>query len=102
MAADHGQADVLEQLRDAMQRYRAAVVDLGVVRADARMLGLAAPDDPVLVVARYGCTRRDELESTLAILKLARCHIGGVVLNAYESPAAERLRWIPGFGQDGR
>jgi Mrp family chromosome partitioning ATPase len=103
---DHrGQSDqdqMIEELRQNMQRYRAAVVDLGAMRLDARMLGLAGPDHPVLVIARYGCTRRDELEATLAILKLAKCRIGGVILNAYESRATERLRWIPGIGRDGR
>jgi Mrp family chromosome partitioning ATPase len=93
---------VVEELRQAMARYRAVVVDLGVVRLDARMLAMARPDDPVLVVARYGCSRRDELAATLAVVNVANCRIGGVILNGYESPAIDRLQWIPGVRQDGR
>jgi hypothetical protein len=81
------QADLIEALGQAMGRYRAAVVDLGVVRLDARMLAMARPDDPVLVVARYGCSRRDELAATLAVVNLANRSIGGVILNGYKSPA---------------
>ena len=96
------QADLIEALGQAMGRYRAAVVDLGVLRADARMLALARPDDPVLVVARYGCSRRDELAATFAVVNLAQRRIGGVILNGYESPAIDRLHWIPGFAENGR
>jgi len=57
-------------------------------------------------VARYGCTRREELTSTAAILGLAKCRIGGVILNASESPATDRIAWLLGFGNghsgDGR
>ena len=93
--------DAVEELCQTMERYRAAVVDLGVVRQDARMLAVAGPDDPVLLVARYGATRREELAGTLAILKLAKCKVGGVILNGYESPAADRLQHLLGFGKDG-
>ena len=96
------QDGLVDEVRQAIGRYRAAVVDLGVMRLDARMLALAGPEDPVLVVARYGCTRRDELAATLAILKLAKCRIGGVILNGYESPAVDRLQWIAGFGRSAR
>jgi hypothetical protein len=96
------QADLIEALGQAMGRYRAAVVDLGVVRLDARMLAMARPDDPVLVVARYGCSRRDELAATLAVVNLANRSIGGVILNGYKSPAIDRLRWIPGLRENGR
>jgi Mrp family chromosome partitioning ATPase len=96
------QADLIEALGQAMGRYRAAVLDLGVVRVDARMLAMARPDDPVLVVARYGCSRRDELAATVAVVNLAQRNIGGVILNGYESPAIDRLHWIPGFGENRR
>jgi Mrp family chromosome partitioning ATPase len=92
----------LEELRQVMGRYRAVVVDLGVLRIDARMLAAARPDDPVLVVARYGCTRRDELAATVGIVKLAKCRMGGVILNAYETPALDRLHWLPGFIRDSK
>lgn len=101
-AQPENQDDAIEDLRQTMGRYRAAVVDVGVVRLDARMLAVAGPDDPVLLVARYGATRREELTATLAILNLAKCKIGGVILNGYESPATDRLQRILGFGKDGR
>ena len=93
--------DAVGDLQQLLARYRAAVIDLGVVRLDARMLAVARPEDPVLLVARYGCTRRDELAATAAIVKLARCRIGGVVLSGYESPAADCVQRVLGFG-DGR
>ena len=93
--------DAVADLQQLLARYRTAVIDLGVVRLDARMLAVARPEDPVLLVARYGCTRRDELAATAAIVKLARCRIGGVVLSGYESPAADCVQRVLGFG-DGR
>lgn len=94
---------VIEDLDQVIGRYNAAIIDLGAVRLDARMLAVARPDDPVLVVARYGCTRRDELAAALAVINVANCRIGGVILNGYESPAIDRLQWIAGLGQgDGR
>jgi Mrp family chromosome partitioning ATPase len=101
LPAGNGQAETDElvaELQAVAARYRAAVIDLGVVRLDARMLALARPDDPVLIVARYGCTRREELISTAAILGLAKCRIGGVILNASESPATDRIARLRGFG----
>jgi len=94
--------EAVEELGQTMERYRATVVDLGVVRQDARMLALAGPDDPVLLVSRYGATRREELAGTVAILKLAKCKVGGVILNGYESPATDCLQHLLGFGKDGR
>jgi hypothetical protein len=96
------QTDLIEELSQVMGRYRAAVVDLGVVRLNARMLAVARPDDPVLVVARYGCSRRDELAATMAVVNLGHRSIGGVILNGYESPAIDRLQWIPGLRENGR
>jgi hypothetical protein len=101
LPAGNGQAEsdtLVAELQAVAARYRAAVIDLGVVRLDARMLALARPDDPVLIVARYGCTRRDELSSTAAILGLAKCRIGGVIFNAYESPASARIARLLGLG----
>jgi hypothetical protein len=93
-------ADAVEELRQTMACYRAVVMDVGVVRLDARMLAVAAPDDPVLIVVRCGSTRREELTATQAILNLAKCKIGGVILNGYESPATDWLRHILSFRRD--
>ncbi len=93
--------DVVEELRAIIGRYRAAIIDLGVVRLDARMLAIARAEDPVLAVARYGCTQREELAATLAVINVANAKAGGVILNAYESPAIDRLHWIPGLEREG-
>jgi hypothetical protein len=88
------------ELRELMGRYRAAVIDAGVLRVDPRMLAAARPEDPVLMVARYGRTRRDEVAATVAIVKLAHARMGGVILNSYETPALDRMHWLPGLGRD--
>src|SRR5216683_7819208 len=46
-------ARLVEDLDELLMRYRLAVVDLGVVRLDPRMLALARPNDPILIVARH-------------------------------------------------
>ena len=84
-----------EERRDALQRcneiardYAAIVIDLGVVRLDARTLPLARENDPILLVARYGETRRHELATTAAALRGAKRTPAGVILNAVASPVA--------------
>jgi len=68
-----------------------AVVDLGVVRLDGRLLGLARPTDPIVVVTRYGSTERNELATTVAALKAASRSVAGVIMNAVpELPSALR------------
>src|SRR5208337_2462875 len=44
---------VLDDLSGLLRRYPVAVIDLGVIRLEPRMLFLARPDDPVLLVTRY-------------------------------------------------
>jgi len=39
-------ARMLEDMDELLARYRLAVIDLGVVRLDPRMLALARPNDP--------------------------------------------------------
>ena len=65
-----------QELRSAARQLPAlAIVDLGVVRLDGRLLGLARPTDPIVVVTRYGSTERDELATTAVALKgrFAQC-----------------------------
>jgi Mrp family chromosome partitioning ATPase len=70
-----------------------AVVDLGVLRLDGRLLSLARPSDPIVIVTRYGSTQRDELATTVAALKAASRTVAGVIMNAVpELPSALR-RW---------
>jgi Mrp family chromosome partitioning ATPase len=59
---------------------------------DTRMLLLARPADPILLVARYGHTRRQELATTTAALRAANRAVAGVVFNAAANPVANTLR----------
>jgi Mrp family chromosome partitioning ATPase len=72
--------DVLESAA-LLDDFLVAVVDLGVVRLDGRLLALARPTDPLIVVTRYGSTQRDELATTTAALSAASRSIAGVIIN---------------------
>ncbi len=73
-------------------RYEAAVIDIGVPRLDPRSLSLARPDDPILLVVRYGHTERRDLETTTTALQAAGRSIAGVVFNAKAEVMSGRLR----------
>jgi len=77
--------------------FALAVVDLGVVRLDGRLLGLARPADPVVVVTRYGFTERDELASTVAALKTASRSVGGVIINGVPQLPPSLRGWAKVF-----
>jgi Mrp family chromosome partitioning ATPase len=62
--------------------YKAAVIDLGAPRLDARMLPLARPADPILLVVKYGATERKELSNTAAAMRAANRSVAGVIMNA--------------------
>jgi Mrp family chromosome partitioning ATPase len=83
---------LLQRLENVLSHYAAVVVDLGVIRLDTRLLPLARPTDPILLVARYGHTRRQELATTAAALRAANRAVAGVILNAASSPVANLLR----------
>jgi tyrosine-protein kinase Etk/Wzc len=74
-----------------------SVVDLGVVRLDARLLALARPADPIVVVTRYACTKREELATTVAALKAASRSVGGVIINAVPELPSPLRRWARVF-----
>ncbi|MGH7906470.1 MAG: tyrosine-protein kinase family protein [Candidatus Binataceae bacterium] len=80
---------LFSELESIFARYSAVVVDLGVARLDARMLPLARPEDPILLVVRYGETERDELATTTAALRAANRSVAGVILNAAAASAAK-------------
>ncbi len=82
----------LEDFEELIASYQAAVVDLGVPRLDSRLLPLARPTDPVLLVVRYGSTERRELVNTAAALKAANRSIAGVIFNAKTDPLPVTLR----------
>lgn len=90
--AEEKHYELLQRLENILSHYAAVVVDLGVVRLDTRMLTLARPTDPILLVARYGHTRRQELATTTAALRAANRAVAGVVFNAARSPVANMLR----------
>jgi Mrp family chromosome partitioning ATPase len=89
---DKERRELLEHIDNVLEHYSAVVVDLGVVRLDTRMLPLARPTDPILLVARYGHTRRQELATTTAALRAANRAVAGVILNAATTPVAPTLR----------
>ncbi len=91
-------AQHFQDLGNLLDHYQAAVMDLGVVRLDARVLNFTKPEDPVLIVVRQGQTERQELASTVHALQATRRRIGGVVLNAYESSLPAFIRRLMGIG----
>ncbi len=84
--------EVLAQFEELLAHYQAAVIDLGVPRLDARMLPLARPNDPIMLVVRYGYTERKELSNTAAALRAANRTVAGVVLNAKSDPVPGSVR----------
>ncbi len=89
---------VLEDLGGLMRRFPIAVIDLGVIRLEPRMLALARPTDPILIVARYRHTEQRELLTTAAVLRAAGHRPSGVILNGYRPPVPALIRRWLGFG----
>jgi Mrp family chromosome partitioning ATPase len=81
-----------QRLENVLSHYAAVVIDLGVIRLDTRLLALARPTDPILLVARYGHTRRQELATTAAALRAANRAVAGVVFNGAANSVANLLR----------
>ena len=78
--------EVMERCNEVSRHYAAVVVDLGVVRLDARMLPLARESDPIFLIVRHGHTRRQELATTTAALRAARRSVTGAILNGVTRP----------------
>jgi len=89
---ENDRAEALKRCDEVSRHYAAVVVDLGVVRLDARMLPLARDNDPILLVARYGHTRRQELATTAAALRAAKRALAGAILNGVTSDANPRSK----------
>jgi Mrp family chromosome partitioning ATPase len=83
---------MLGQMEALLVSYPAVVVDLGVPRLDARMLPLANPADPILLVVREGQTERRELATSADALRAANRTLAGVVLNGATDPVAKPIR----------
>jgi Mrp family chromosome partitioning ATPase len=96
VATDDERIQQMADLEGLLNQYSAAVVDLGVPRLDARMLPLARPNDPILLVVRYGYTERHELATTVAGLRSANRPVAGVVLNGATTSVAKPLRRLFG------
>jgi Mrp family chromosome partitioning ATPase len=90
--ADEERQALMPRVEAVLCHYGAVIVDLGVIRLDPRMLALARPTDPILLVARYGHTRRQELATTAAALRAANRAVAGVVFNAAATPFSNLLR----------
>ncbi|MBF6569741.1 MAG: hypothetical protein IVW54_12795 [Candidatus Binataceae bacterium] len=91
-ASDRDCIGLLEDFESLAAGYPAVVVDLGVARLDARMLPLARPGDPVVLVVRYGHTERQELATTAGALRAANRAIAGVILNGRHDPVSKPVR----------
>lgn len=83
---------VFDEFEDYMTEYQAVVVDLGVTRLDARMLPLARPGDPIVLVVRYGHTERHELGTAASALRAANRAPAGVILSGVDFSLPDRLR----------
>src|ERR1700674_4255199 len=90
-------ARLVEDLDELLMRYRLAVIDLGVVRLDPRMLALARPNDPILIVARHLHTDRAEMIATVNVLRNTGHPVAGVILNGYKSPLPALVRRLVGM-----
>jgi Mrp family chromosome partitioning ATPase len=75
----------IAELATVLSTFPAAVIDLGVARLDPRMLPLMRPNDPILLVIRYGQTERKELATTAAALRVADRTVAGVIMNGRPS-----------------
>ena len=89
---------VLDDLGGLLRRYPIAVIDLGIIRLEPRMLFLARPTDPVLLVTRYQHTDREELARTVTMLRGTKHTVAGVILNGYKSPVPDFIRRRLGIG----
>jgi len=90
------QRQLFDEFETLLATYPAVIVDLGVTRLDARMLPLARPADPILMVVRQGHTERRELATTASALRTASRTPAGVILNDATDPVAKPLRRLLG------
>lgn len=91
-AIDEPSSEFFESLDDNLTEYQAVIIDLGVVRLDPRMLPVARPSDPIVLVVRYGHTERKELATTVAALRSAERAPAGAILSGVNLPPPGRLR----------
>lgn len=93
MAAESLSAGNVPGYEALLDSFMLAVVDLGVVRLDGRLLALARPTDPIILVTRYGSTEREELATTVAALKAASRTVAGVIINGMPELPSPLRKW---------
>jgi hypothetical protein len=81
--------ELADELDRAAAGCSASVIDLGPLRRNARWAAYARSGDPVLLVVRYGATRRDELAAAASAVRLAGKTSGGVIMTRYRSDALD-------------
>lgn len=91
---DKERTDAMRELETLIGDYPATIVDLGVIRLDARTLPLARTNDPVILVVRSGLTSRAELSTTSAALRAANRGVAGVIFNGADRAAKPGWRLI--------
>lgn len=96
LSSPDSQRQLFEEFEALLGEYPAVIIDLGVTRLDARMLPLARPDDPLLIVVRQGHTERRELATTASALRAASRPPAGVILNDATDPVAQPIRRLLG------
>jgi Mrp family chromosome partitioning ATPase len=89
---------VLDDFSGLLRRYPIAVIDMGVIRLEPRMLAMARPNDLILIVTRYLHTERQELLSTAGVLRGTNHTVTGVILNGFKSAVPGFIRRYLGFG----
>jgi polysaccharide biosynthesis transport protein len=96
LSSPDSQRQLFDEFETLLGEYPAVIVDLGVTRLDARMLPLARPADPILMVVRQGHTERRELSTTANALRAASRSVAGVIFNDATDPVAKPLRRLLG------
>jgi Mrp family chromosome partitioning ATPase len=99
MAAESLSAGNVPGYEALLDSFMLAVVDLGVVRLDGRLLALARPTDPIILVTRYGSTEREELATTVAALKAASRTVAGVIINGMPELPSPLRKWGKAFSR---
>ncbi len=89
---------LIDEVEANLPAYRAAVIDLGVVRLDPSLLKLVKPDDHILLVARYGHTERRHLLASARAFSAANHPAIGVIFNAVKNPIPDWMRRIARIG----
>jgi len=89
--ADARSREFADEMDRASAGCSASVIDIGPLRRNARWTGFAGPGDSVLLVVRYGVTRRDDLAAAASAIRQAGKSSGGVIMTRYRSDALDYI-----------